>query len=512
MTDSLRSDPQPLAAAKGPIPWPGYALSLAYTAAALAAGFVLKTGFGITNLGLVLLLAVLASAVRHGLLPALLASIVSVLAYNFLFIPPLYTFSVANPDDVVALVIFAIVAVIASNLAAIVRTQVIAERERAAQTESLYLFSRKLTGVIALDDLLWATAYHIAEMLKVRVVILLPEAGWLTLQSAYPPDEVHDEADIAAARWAFDHASPAGCGTDLFGKAMRQFLPMRTGRGTVGVIGIDRDGMPAALSPVQRRLFDALANQAALAIERVQLADAMEKNKLAAETEKLRNALFTSISHDLRTPLAVILGAASSLKDLAGSLEPAAHRELASTIQDEGERLNRFIANLLDMTRLESGAVAPHLEPTDIGDVAGSAATRAARVLNGHALQVNIAPDLPLAHLDPVLFEQVLFNLLDNAGKYAPSGTTVVVSAQASDGIIRLDVVDEGPGIPDADLERIFDKFCRVMAADRKRPGTGLGLAIARGFVEAMGGTLSAANRNDRPGAIFSITLPIEVA
>jgi two-component system sensor histidine kinase KdpD len=377
-------------------------------------------------------------------------------------------------------------------------------------TESLYQFSRKLAGVFALDDLLWATSFQIAQMLKVRVVILLPEAGRLTVRAGYPPEDVLDESEVAAADWVWQHATPAGRGTDSLPGAHRLYLPMRTGRGTVGAIGLDSDKPGPILTPDQRRLCDALADQAALAIERIELADAIEKSRLTAETDKLRAALLTSISHDLRTPLSVILGAASSLKDLEAALDPAAHRELVATILEEGERLNRFIANLLDMTRLESGAVAPRLELTDIGDVAGSALSRAGRVTAGHKLDVAIEPGLPLVRLDPVLFEQVLFNLLDNAGKYAAPQTTISVAARRDGGSVKLEIADEGPGIPQGDLEHIFDKFYRVQATDRQRAGTGLGLAIARGFVEAMSGTLTAGNRSDRSGAILTITLPIE--
>ncbi|GAA0575992.1 sensor histidine kinase [Rhizomicrobium electricum] len=487
-----------------------YAVSLVYTAAALAAGFVLKRYFGITNVGLVFLLAVLASAVQYGLWPSLVSCAVAVLAFNFFFLPPVHTFTIADPENIVVLVTFGIVAAIASNLTARVRAQALVARERATVTESLYQFSKKLAGVYALDDLLWATSFQIAQMLKVRVVILLPENGLLTVRAGYPPEDVLDESEVAAANWVWEHATPAGRGADSLPGANRLYLPIRTGRGAIGVIGLDCDKPGPILTPDQRRLFDALADQAALAIERVLLAVDIEKSRLAAETEKLRAALLTSISHDLRTPLSVILGAASSLKDLEGALDPASHRELITTIEEEGQRLNRFIANLLDMTRLESGALAPRLELTDIGDVAGSAAARANRILAGHKLTLVVEPDLPLVKLDPVLFEQVLFNVLDNAGKYAPEGTTVRLTVRRDGGALRLEIADEGPGIPPADLERIFDKFYRVLAADRKRASTGLGLAIARGFVEAMGGTLTAANREDRSGAVFIITLPVE--
>jgi two-component system sensor histidine kinase KdpD len=439
----------------------------------------------------------------------MLAVAVSALAYNFFFFPPLYTFTIADPANVVTVFFFSLVAIIASNLAARVRAQALATSERAATTENLYLFSRKLAGVFTLDNLLWATAFQMAQMLKVRVVILLPEGESIAVRAGYPPEDVLDEADMAAAKWAFGHAAAAGRGADTLPGAKRLFLPMRTGRGTIGIIGLDNDRSGPLLSPDQRRLFDALTDQAALAIERVNLAEDIDRARLVSETERLRAALLTSISHDLRTPLAGILGSVTSLKGHRKTLDEAAQEELIGTIQEEAERLNRFIANLLDMTRLESGAIEPRLDVVDVGDVVGSALHRAGKVLSRHRVEIDLAAELPAIKVDPVLFEQVLFNLLDNAGKYAPAGSKVRISAQEDKSGVRLQIQDEGDGIPAADLERIFDKFYRVHATDRKRAGTGLGLPICRGFVEAMGGTITAANRTDRHGAVFTIVLPV---
>jgi two-component system sensor histidine kinase KdpD len=363
--------------------------------------------------------------------------------------------------------------------------------------------------VFSLDDLLWATAFQFAQMLKVRVVILLPEGDSVSVRAGYPPEDTLGEDDVAAAKWVWQHGAPAGRGADTLPGAKWLFLPMRTGRGSVGVVGLDSESKGPLLSPDQRRLFDALADQAALAIERINLAQDIDRNRLNAETERLRSALLTSISHDLRTPLASILGAASSLKSYGGTLDNAAKEELLGSILEEAERLNRFIANLLDMTRLESGAVAPKLELIDLGDVVGSALRRASKGLAQHEVQLSLASGLPMLKLDPVLFEQALFNLLDNAAKYSPPGSKVTVAGDTVGGRIRLSVSDTGGGIPPEDIELIFDKFYRVQSADHKRAGTGLGLAVSRGFVEAMGGTLSAANRSEGHGAIFTITLPV---
>jgi len=487
----------------------GYGGSLLMVAAALGLGLFLQRFLGISNIALVFLTAVLTSAITYGLFPSVFACLVSVLAYNFFFLPPLYTFTIADPENVVALFFFFVVAVIASNLAARIRAQAVTARQRAKTTEDLYLFSRKLAGVVTLDDLLWATAYQIAVMLKVRVVLLLPEEETIAVRAGFPPEDTLDEADLAAAKWAFEHATPTGRGADTLPGAKRLFLPMRTGRSAVGVVGLDNDRPGAILTPDQRRLFDALIDQAALAIERINLAQDVDRARISAETERLRSALLTSISHDLRTPLSSILGSVTALKTQRNMLSETAQDELIDTIEEETERLNRFIANLLDMTRLESGAIEPNVDVIDLGDIVGSVLEQARKVLAGHKIVIDLAPDLPMLKVDPVLFAQVLFNVLDNAAKYAPAGTEIRLQARRQDNLMRLEVMDEGEGIPPADLERIFDKFYRVHAADRRRAGTGLGLAICRGFIDAMGGTIVAGNRKDRRGAMFTITLPV---
>src|SRR6202034_1053278 len=440
---------------------------------ALLVGIGIQQWLAVQNISLVFLTAVLTSAIAYGLWPSLFACLASVLAYNLFFLPPLYTFTIADPEIVVALFFFAVVAVIASNLAARMRAQAVAARQRAKTTEDLYLFIRKLAAVVTLDELLWATSYQIALMLKVRVVLLLPEGESVAVRAGYPPEDLLDEADLAAAKWCWEHNHPAGRGSDTLPGAKRLFMPMHTGRGSVGVIGLDNDRPGPLLSPDQRRLLDALADQAALAIERVNLAQDVDRARLAAETERMRSALLTSVSHDLRTPLAAILGSATSLRYYRATLEEAAQQDLIATIQDEAERLNRFIANLLDMTRLESGAIAPRADLVDLADIVGSALERAAKVLAAHRVEINLDADLPMLRLDPVLAEQVLFNLLDNAAKYAPPGTAITVQARRDGERVMIRIMDEGDGIPPSDVERVFDKFYRVHAADRQRAGTG---------------------------------------
>jgi two-component system, OmpR family, sensor histidine kinase KdpD len=486
-----------------------YMAALLAVAAAVGVGALLWPWIGLENIGLVFLSAIVGIAVRFGLSPSLLASVVSALCYNFFFTEPYYAFTISDPKDVIAVVFFTIVALVVSNVAARARTQAVAVMGRARTTESLYAFSRKLAGVGTLDDVLWATAYQTALMLKVRVVLLLPEDGSIAVRTGYPPEDMLDEADLAAANWAWQNNRSAGRGSDTLPGAKRLFLPMRTGRGAIGVVGIDSDKPGPLLTPDQRRLLDALIDQGALAIERVFLVEDVDRAKRTIEADRLRSALLTSISHDLKTPLAAVLGAAGALRDLSSALTDAEKADLLATIIDESERLNRFIANLLDMTKLESGAIVPNATLHDLGEIIGSALRRASKILARHRVELDLAPGLPMLNLDAVLFEQTLFNLLDNAAKYSPGGTTIRIQSRRDQDSVCLQVLDEGDGIPPAELEHIFDKFYRAEKGDQVRAGTGLGLAISRGFVEAMHGTITAANRTDRTGAVFAIRLPI---
>ncbi|UPK40227.1 sensor histidine kinase KdpD [Bradyrhizobium sp. 186] len=512
--DELPGEPAPKTAVQtaarsepfDPLP---YLKALGITALGLAAAMGIKPYFGIENVDLMFLTAVVAVAVRYGLWPSLLASIAASLAYNFFFLPPVYTFTITDPTNVAAFFFFMLIAFVVSNVAGRVRTQADTAIGRIRTTEQLYAFSRKLAGTGTLDDVLWTTAYQTALMLKVRVVLLLPEDGLLVVKSGYPPEDQLDQADLAAANWAWSNDRPAGRGSDTLPGAKRLFLPMRTGRGPIGVIGIDNDRTGPLLTPDQRRLLDALVDQGALAIERVLLVEDMDRVKRTVESERLRSALLTSISHDLKTPLASVLGAASTMRDLAGALSDTEKRDLLATVIDESERLNRFIANLLDMTKLESGAVVPNTALHDLGEIVGSALRRASKILIAHKVELVLAADLPMLQLDAVLFEQVLFNLLDNAAKYSLPDTTISIKSQRDRDHVVLQVADEGDGIPPDELESVFDKFYRAQKGDHVRPSTGLGLAISRGFVEAMRGTIAAANRSDRTGAVLTIRLPV---
>ncbi|MFO0997541.1 MAG: sensor histidine kinase KdpD [Alphaproteobacteria bacterium] len=489
-----------------PVP---YLVSTALVGVALAAALAIDRIVSVPTLSLVFLTAILAAAVRYGLWPSLLAVLLSVLAYNFFFLPPIYTFTIADPANVVALIFFGIVAVLTSNLTARVREQVMTAQRRARDMAEILSFSRKLAATGDLDDLLWAFCYQIAALLKLRVVVLLPEGGQIFVKAGYPPEDSLDDSDLAAAKWSWDHNQAAGRASDTLPGAKRLFLPMRTGRGIIGVLGIDRARPGPLLTPDERRLLDALSDLAAVAIERVQLVEDVKEARLMAEAELLRSTLLTSISHDLKTPLSSIIGSVTALQSLKDSPGPSVCDELIGTIREESERLDRSVSNLLDMARVESGGLTPKMELVSAAEVIETALRRAMRLLASHKVVVVAPADLPLIMTDAALLDQVMFNLLDNASKYAPAGSELRIAAIERGAFLEFEVRDEGPGIAEDQMGRIFEKFQRAGEGDGRPPGSGLGLAICRGFVTALGGTITAENRTDRRGAVFRVRLPL---
>ena len=425
-----------------------YAFSVGFTAISLVVGEGLKQFLDVRSVSLVFLVAVLFSAVRFGLGPSLFSAFVGALCFNFFFLPPLYTFTIADPESIVAFFVFIVVAVIASNLTSSVRSQALTAKQRARTAEDLFLFSKKLAGTGSLDDVLWATAFQIARMVKVHVVILLSEGNELVVRAGYPPEDMLDEADMGAAKWTWKSEREAGRGADTLPGARRLFLPLRTSRGIVGVVGVDgeREGVERRLSPEDRRLLNSLLDQAAVAIERVNLVEEMDRAKLDAESDRLRGALLTSISHDLKTPLATVMGAAGTLREFNGSLSDESRRALLQSIFEEAERLHRFIDNLLNMTKLESGAVVPNFIVYDLREAIGSALQRCAKMLNSHKVISDLPADLPLVVLDPVLFEQVLVNLFENAAKYGSDGSEICVRARADGSGVCCRFLTKGPG------------------------------------------------------------------
>ena len=501
--------PRPRRFALPPLPWRDYALASLAAAVSALVTFPLRDALGVPNVSLVFLVAVLVVAVRLGLWPSIYASLVCFLTYNFLYTEPYYTFEVKHEEDLLTILFFLVVAILGGNVAARVRDQVAALRLANRRTNTLFEFSRRTAGAVTLDDVVWAVVHHVASALQCRSLVLLPQGGELEIAGGYPPEDALPQGSRAAAEWAWRNQREAGWGSDTLPASEWLFLPLRTSQGVVGLLGVafaEREIMSAE----QRRLLDAVADQAAVAVERGRLNADLEEARLSSETEKLRSALLASVSHDLRTPLVSILGAASSLVEYGDGLAADDRLALARTVQAEAERLNRFVQNLLDMTRLGHGGIALKRDWVDANDLVARALTRLRGPLASFQVDVESDAGLPLLHVDPVLMEQVLVNVLDNAARYAPAGSRIAVALRREAGAVTLRVLDEGPGIPEAERELVFDMFYRVKAGDRQPAGTGLGLAICRGLTEAHGGTIVAGAGPCGRGLAIELRLPAQ--
>jgi two-component system sensor histidine kinase KdpD len=487
-----------------------YAWGLAAVALTLGVAGLLRPLAGLENVDLAFLTAVIAVAVRYGLGPSLTAAIASVLTYNFFFIDPAFTFQVADPKHFVALVFFLVFAVITSNLAARVRVQALAAQEQAQTTQALYEFGRRIAGAIDRSSLASATAEGMSQLLSRDVLMLLPnERGSLQVAAASLVGDKIDAFDMDALRSSW-HSRAWDGGRAAMRVGPRLFYPLQREQGRAqGLVALSQCGQPEPLPSGEGPMFAALVEQVAGALERLRLGEERDAARLAVEGERLRTALLSSLSHDLKTPLATITGAITALRQNPDHYDAEAREELTAMIQSEAERMTSFVTNLLDMMRLEAGGIALTREPVELGEVVATALQRTSSSLEKHMVVVKLRPDLPMLNLDAVLFEQVLVNLLDNAAKYAPAPSTITISGQRLDsGEVAVEVADEGPGIAVDDLERVFDKFYRARQGDHQRAGTGLGLAICRGFVEALGGSITAGNRQGRSGAAFTVLFP----
>ncbi len=488
--------------------WLSYLIAALGVAAATGLGCLIDLWLPLPNISVTFLVAVMLVAMRLGRGPAIFASVGSFLSFNFFFTEPRFSFAISDSQNILTIVFFLIAAIIVSNLASRVQVQADASKTSARRTTNLYEFSRKVAAGATQDDVLWAVVHHVAATIRGKSLILLPREGRLAIAAGYPPEDEVGDKDAAAAAWTWANGRPAGRGSTTLPAADWLFLPLKTARGPVGVLGVQMVGQDL-LAPEDSRLLETLGDQAAVAIERTILVADVEAARLATETERLRSALLSSLSHDLRTPLVSILGAASSLINYGDDLGDGDRRELAGTIQDEAERLNRFVQNLLDMTKLGSGALKPNADWADLRDIVRAAVDRSGKLLKGRQVKVDIDAGLPLLCLDSVLMEQVFFNLLDNACKYAPPDSLVTIWARTGKELALIEVCDQGAGIPEADRERVFDMFYRVEAADTQAAGTGLGLAICRGIVEAHGGTIKAEPGLHGAGTCIVIHLPL---
>ncbi|HTY08619.1 MAG TPA: sensor histidine kinase KdpD, partial [Candidatus Edwardsbacteria bacterium] len=486
--------------------WIRYLPSLIAVLVATLISSMMHPMFAAVNLVMVYLLAVVVVALRWGRGPAILTSLLSVATFDFFFTPPRLTFVVDDAEYILTFLVLLVVGLVISNLAAQAREQAQAAQRRQTQTAALYDLSKELAGSAGLPAVLDVIVRFFTETFAQRVGVLLAEKNKLTLRAAslgltISPDE------MAVANWVFHQGHQAGRGTDTLPASNASYFPLRTAQGTVGVLGIVFNTPEDHLTPEQRRFLEASASLCALAIERTELADQARQVQLMQEAEKLQTALLNSISHDLRTPLASITGALSSLRADAAFLDEATRAELARTALDEAERLNRLVGNLLDMTRLEADTVKVNKELCDVQDVIGVALQEVDKRLGDRQVIIDVPENTPPTPMDLVLIARVMVNLLDNAIKYSPPGGPVEIRVRGNHTEVQFAVADRGEGIPPEDLSRIFDKFYRVERPDNV-VGTGLGLSISRGIVEAHGGHIWAENRPDR-GTIVLFTLPL---
>ena len=483
------------------------------TAAVAAAAVVARLGYdslGSSNLMLLLLAPVLISAVRFGFGPAALAAAEAVVAYNFFFVWPQFSLKAPGSfQDAVTFAMFLFAAGLTSHLAGRARDREIAASDRGRIAEALLRFSRDIAAAVRPGEVMQVIVAKVDEILDARSAFLLPHETEERLEAVIPEGEVLEGRDREAAHWSLANEQPSGRGTGRFADAERQYLPIATGEGVLGVLAIRFNDSTAAQSESMTQVTDGMVRQAAVALERARLSERMQDARFLSQSESLRAALLSSISHDLRTPLASIMGAASSLLRFGKGFEESTRQDLTQTIYEEAERLNRFVGNLLDMTKLEAGALAPQLKWEDLTDLIGAAIESQKSRIAGSRFKVELDPELPMLAIDFVLMEQVLINLIDNAHKNSDPLAPIAIRGRRLGQEVLISVADEGIGIAAHELERIFEKFYRVRAKDRKVAGTGLGLAICKGIVEAHGGAISAESDGLGRGATFTIRLPV---
>lgn len=494
--------------------WRGYAAALGLAALCSAFAWLLDPILGDANIAMIFLVGVLIAAVLFGRGPAILSAVLNVLIFDFFFIAPRGTFVVDDTQYVVTFAAMLAVGIVVSTLLERIRQQIGASRQRERRTAALYSLSHDLAATRGRDAIAQVATRHTADVFEGKAVVMMAIEGGLSAMAGGQYGFDLNDAERGVARWAFDHASRAGLGTDTLPGAEAIYLPLMASRGAVGVLGVKPNNPKRLNEPEQMHLLETFADQIALAVDRTLLADEAQAAQVRAEAEQVRNTLLSSVSHDLRTPLASITGAASAMLDADASLDATAQRELAESIYEEAERLNTLVRNLLDMTRLESGAMTINAEPQPLEEVIGYVLDRMERQLHDRDVRTAVPDDLPLIPMDSVLVSQVFVNLLENGLKYTPAGAPIEISARrdAQNNVVLVEVADRGPGLPAGEEARVFDKFHRAAsgAADgaTTTTGAGLGLAICRAIVNAHGGRIWAENR-DGGGASFKFTLPL---
>jgi two-component system, OmpR family, sensor histidine kinase KdpD len=482
----------------------GYPVTLLVISAVTALGLTLSHVLALGNVALLYLLPVMVGSTMYGIRQGLFAGVASSVAYNFFFLPPVGSLTVQNPENIVTLIVLLGVAIVTSHLASRARVQADVAGSSARQNAAIAGFARQLASVRTTDELAQAVCAEVGRLFHARTAFLIPSSGGPRLIAAYPPENRLATIELAAAQWALDKGQPAGQGSDTLTASDWLFQPIRTDSDTIGAIGLARDDGTHPVRSDQLQLLMSLIDQAAIALQRGTLEDQMHDLSSLREKDKLREALLSSVSHDLRTPLTSII---ASVDDLARRA-PADLQDSVENIAAEANRLNRFVANLLDMARVEAGALQLRLEAIDLTDAVAGAVHDVRRILEGHAIELDVPPNLPFVRVDPQLFHHCLLNLLDNAGRYADPDTPITISARRGFGEMILSILDEGAGIPKGREREIFETFRRIEGSDRSKGGTGLGLAIVKGFAEAMGLRVEARNREEPRGASFDIHFP----
>jgi two-component system sensor histidine kinase KdpD len=484
----------------------GYLRSSVLVALATAVGWLGRGTIGMPDLAMLYLLVITVVALRFGRGPSILAAALSVAAYDFFFVSPYFTFAVSDVRNLLTFATMFAVGLLISDLTLRIRRQEHNAREREMRSAALYSLSRELATASTETQAAEVVADHCAQVVRGGAAVHLADEGGSDLKLAARVGPVPGGAEEqAVAKWVVDHRQPAGLGTDTLPGAKALCLPFLAGGAVLGTLSV----VPGSASTVtfeERDVLESFVRQGALAITRARLAEEAKTAVLRARTEEMRSSLLSAVSHDLRTPLGVITGSATALRDETPGMSKDQRAELVDTICEEAERLARLVGNLLDMTRVESGGLQVKREWVPVEELVGSALTRLERQLAGRSIATDIPADLPLVSVDPVLMQQVLVNLLENAVKYNPPGSPIQVRARPANGALVLEVIDSGPGIPAGTEGKIFEKFYR--GPHTGIAGAGLGLPICRGIVEAHDGSIRA-ERRDKGGAIFRVTLPL---
>jgi two-component system, OmpR family, sensor histidine kinase KdpD len=487
-------------------PWTAYMWAAVFVTVTTGLAIFVRALYKVPDLEILYVVTVMLAALRLGRAPSLFAAALSVLAYDFYFVPPERTFEVGDWRYFLSFLMMFGVGWLVSTLTTRIRRQEEDAAAREERTRTLFELGRDLAYARTVNATAAIAAKHAARAFESSVLVLMPNAVRnLERQGAEPPELAIDAQDMGVAKWVFEHGRVAGLGTETLPGARVICVPLQTTGEPVGALVL-QPRRHISFDADQRARLDAFARQAAFALERALLAREAEASAVRAKTEEMRSSLLSAVSHDLRTPLATITGAVSTLRDRSAELPRRERDELLSDIQEEAARLERLVANLLDMTRVESGSLRVQREWVPLEELVGSALARLDRVLKGRDVDVSIAPALPLLSVDPILIEQVLVNLVENATKYTPDDTRIDIDGRVEQDRIVVEVRDRGPGIRPGDEHRVFEKFYR--AAEQSVGGAGLGLAICKGIVDAHGGSISVENRTGG-GATFRITLPV---